>query len=1807
MNPQGNASQEGVPSSLFADSNQNLPTADSLFGGSASFLSQLGPKPFPPNATTTLRQAAPPPMRPPAPRPFHNPHQQRPTSMHQPPAQQQNQLPHHQLPHHPRPHAPYQQSQDQPAYQPGRPSFQGRPQFQGRPPFAHQAHQRPPFHHPQRPPQQRPPQQGPRPSFHPSHPPTPPSRPPSLPPNQTAGDQLLKPNRSTEVLFPSTSTVLGSTPDGFAAALSPVLSPKDLPRRLSKTSEKYVPPSPVQHRTQLQPQPQQTRADTTVLSPKPPPLEPTEPPTDKDLPSADVLFGGPSSFDLFQAPQQRVVEIPPRPTLTASIPPSAQTESSLIGSTTPRTDTTSDIFARQEPAEPTETHSIQSAPDPIVETKSTETPIISFIDQLDHIGILTQEILRDDDQDKNATEVSTGELAGIISPEFNEDASASTSDLFATGISTQFDSFPDSSSLFGGSDATDTSQLFGGPSVMESSLFFSEISHSGSSDRSKKEGELLPQLFSQELDNQNGNSVTSNSEVKAATEVRETPTEAPQRTSEAKDPVPSLRESQRPPNSFKSPPSKHHYEGNSLSSFSSRAMELSSQRDTQRHQYSSAHVQHMPPSVKSAHHESSSLSLFTDSRIEEAPPAATMDQEPDISGVHATHAVSDMLNNSDLPWSNSYTAPSQKQSQDFKLLQPSECHDHVFAQSTDARLVLEQPAEQPLDVPAAHGTFSPPSTLPQSLPPWETQPPMPLNDQANAALSATETAIAHDFLGAHTAFETTCHTQSFEDNSNHVPFFESTSNPVPEHGAHPIFETASHISSFENNSNHVPFFESVSNQVLELGTHPIFETASHIPSFGNNSSHVPFFESISNQMPEQPIESTHTEATLDVASRDHSIPFDSSLSGPSSPIFDREPMASFTSPGQRPSITASEYQTSSYSIMELASPMEPSQFFVQARQSPLLLDQFADLGSASHVPSQSALEHPGENDVSSFDQVSLAEDLSGPTPAQAQTTHVSAPVQQKERGLASLFDPATLGAVEDLLNMPKSAAFERGMNRLFKGVKSSASSMFASPLTQSPSVPTDTSPAQNESTYPHALTEGSSGASTTTLESQVPSTQIQDQALKDTLPPPPRRIDNGPPAAANMPRRESVIMQSSEAASAESHPSTGTEVTLPPPPRAEYMQVKNSLSPKLEGKSHKPPRVPRMQHDWAPKQPMFVDIESEVAQQESGDESATHPPEVQQSKDEHDLNTDGSLPQEQSLEQGLSKLFGGIREAWRGNDRHETSVNTTLWNQPTEAETRGPFDEHLGQQVQPYAQDANTEASTGVQQKAATPFGDAAKSEPPLLTVPHENHSFLPPQVQSPHTSTQEQPLNQQAVLHSVHPLTVQHESQIFEPHVFESQVPDHPIARRATPDLLRREHSPILQRSASPSVLDKNVLLRKQSVVSAIIAEQQTSSSSSLRANPDTKGKLLEKARGLLEKRQRISGQQHHQRSASPGKSLGSPSQSSFNVGLRRESEISQDSASLLANSNQVFYNGRPSVESTRSSMEFSSVLRNGQRTPSVSSPLLSNTQPQVTQEHQPFSPPAGSLSAFQQPEFQSTQRITEENESLKKQIQLLSAELDLSRRDAQTSLQATQEELHKEIGLLQSTLKQAEERNAEQRSSESRHLLELENANQKLRHDLNEARRRTEEKQSEEHSHSAQIELLKQQNHLLIQQLTEVQGQLESQQQHASDNGRIAELEADNEDLRSELELAQRQIREQMQKVLASPTPVSITLDGTSYTPEQLSKEAEGLRRQLKGQRADIKEMQDLVKRAENEKRDFQAKIEQLEHSLASSERLR
>jgi len=176
------------------------------------------------------------------------------------------------------------------------------------------------------------------------------------------------------------------------------------------------------------------------------------------------------------------------------------------------------------------------------------------------------------------------------------------------------------------------------------------------------------------------------------------------------------------------------------------------------------------------------------------------------------------------------------------------------------------------------------------------------------------------------------------------------------------------------------------------------------------------------------------------ASYNQSIPFDDRLSGPSSPVFDREVIGPYIAGD-------SARHSSSYSIMELSSELAQAPYFSQARQSPLLQEhQIATSGASSFLKSSNWKPAPvvAEVETGAFDQVSLSEDTAGSVPS---VTEAHSP-PARERGLASLLDPQTLSAVEDLLNMPKSAAFERGMSRLFKGVKSSATSIFASPLVQ---------------------------------------------------------------------------------------------------------------------------------------------------------------------------------------------------------------------------------------------------------------------------------------------------------------------------------------------------------------------------------------------------------------------------------------------------------------------------------------------------------------------------------------------------------------------------------------------------------------------------------------------------------------------------------------------------------------------------------------------------------------------------------------
>ena len=262
------------------------------------------------------------------------------------------------------------------------------------------------------------------------------------------------------------------------------------------------------------------------------------------------------------------------------------------------------------------------------------------------------------------------------------------------------------------------------------------------------------------------------------------------------------------------------------------------------------------------------------------------------------------------------------------------------------------------------------------------------------------------------------------------------------------------------------------------------------------------------------------------------IPFDETLPSPTSPGFGRNATGSFVTHD----IHTAEaiVQPGSYSIMELSSELAHTPYFSQARESPRLQER-ADWSKTTSGSGASELSQDispkMEVETSVFDQVSLAEDAPGTAPLSTNSTATSPPT--KERGLASLLDPSTLSAVEDLLNMPKSAAFERGMSRLFKGVKSSATSMFTSPLGQSPSKSLASlgassadaaTPATGETEVVLTASVSSISAQpTTATPAPAPATTTAPPAAA-VLPPPPRRTQEKdhsklppPPRISNWP------------------------------------------------------------------------------------------------------------------------------------------------------------------------------------------------------------------------------------------------------------------------------------------------------------------------------------------------------------------------------------------------------------------------------------------------------------------------------------------------------------------------------------------------------------------------------------------------------------------------------------------------------------------------------------------------------------------
>ncbi|KAG0203663.1 hypothetical protein BGX33_008972 [Mortierella sp. NVP41] len=898
--------------------------------------------------------------------------------------------------------------------------------------------------------------------------------------------------------------------------------------------------------------------------------------------------------------------------------------------------------------------------------------------------------------------------------------------------------------------------------------------------------------------------------------------------------------------------------------------------------------------------------------------------------------------------------------------------------------------------------------------------------------------------------------------------------------------------------------------------------------------------------------------------QDQPTPFDETLPSPTSPGFSRNAIGSFVAHDIHG--TGANLQPGSYSIMELSSELAHTPYFSQARESPRLPERLSwskgTPGSGASELSQ-GMSPKLEAETLAFDQVSLSEDAPGTNHSMATLTTATSP-PAKERGLASLLDPSTLSAVEDLLNMPKSAAFERGMSRLFKGVKSSASSMFSSPLGQPPSkslaaLGTSSSVTQNQP-------QESSGAATavTSESAAIPATPSSNASVEPVTAP---SIVTAPPP-----------------------PAAAAATFLPPPPRRTQEKDLSKLPPPPSRISHWP-AVPDTtsispapletsspaKFDWAHKQSnMFIESAEERVLEEPtnvSDIASGVTPQVlyKQPDEDHTLAT-------------LQTMAPIVPTAVQETDHidypaHLPGSQELLVQQYPEAQRHDTIDSsaasmpHFDFEVA-VAEQSSTERRTSHSFDLNGPK-EEARSVPGSPIVPRQDVQISSPPV--PHQAA----------------------SPTLPHHTISPTVPHH----TASPTLLQRALSPtlpqhvssptLLQRSVSPSVLDPDVLLRKKAAVHALLADQVAHGAGTgvVRTKPDKRERLLEKARELLEKRQQSAGV-HLQ--ANNGGQAGLSAQGHSGMGSRANSEFSQPE------------------ESPRRG----SVLSRG----TIPSPTISHHLPSQhhgpsspVQAHYPAAAPSFGLQQQQQQQQQQQEHLgfnkadhhlTLENERLQEQVRLLLAET----KGLQVQIES-QESLRSQVWQLQSDLARTR---AESQAAEATHqgvrmdhtqrLDEMGLENQRLQAALN----RT---QSDHHAAGAGFNDLVDKYRQLEAELAQSRRICQQQEAMVAEAQRMKEIAVENERLRQELDQTRRELQEQ-RLVVASETRTrrtSVGLDDVVYTAEQLSQEAEGLRRQLKGQRQEMKELQDAVKRSDGEKRDLASRIGQLEHALADAEKHR
>ncbi|KAF9111774.1 hypothetical protein BGX27_004460 [Mortierella sp. AM989] len=1613
-----NPPHEQAPTRQDSFVQDDLPTADSLFGGNTSLLPQLGSRPLSGGAFNQSHIATASSIRP----PFNPPPQIR-------PQQQQHQ----------QQHQPYQHVHQRPPQHPtGRPLS---PLLQQQPRQTQYRPQRPPMQQQQQPHQQQ--------------------------QRQQQQQQQQQPQRLQHQLHKQQSILQGDR------AISPVQNPRALPP--SPVQDRSTANSPLPPRSEYLSsssanqtnQSKDFRDSQGFSNPMPAPT------SEKDaLPSADVLFGGSSSFDLFSPapsmPQRLPVQQPkfiqPKETLEQPKTPlhsfkqheaehnegkAASATSSLYSSPSIPTANQSISQEHEEGHEvDRESAYVSQWPD----TKSTTLSSRESQDSASHSETL-QQIRK---------QISHREGPSSSHVTENDDGDKRTASL----ESAKQDSMPNntlnfgSSSLFAGSTEMDASQLFFGTSPVDPNSFFTGFSQESQAMASKEQYALeTSTLFSVPFPNHQVSKVTeqlaSTFQTTLKTNLRESQemdvkasvTTAPVSTSAPADMDTVFNTS---------------IQDQVINSEERKQEPLLSWEPMRQQNLSMPHIdiKHVVALEPESAQETVNQKLEHGSRPKESTEADLHETQYCVPD-HDEH-------------------PQEKQHYTVEDSQPRHEHPETHHEHSHTCHEHSQPDHDHPEQPY-HG-------LPQ--PHRDYQKESDDHSESRQQFNSHQQCQS-DFSQLHNE-----HHQNGEYGFIHGQAQPRLRTVTSQRQEGPLHSSVSDFFSTSTHMDHIlapqlahaygptPLNQG-SPQIISNHLQQSRTSDTHTTSIKWDSS-LPIQTSINNEIKPHDLSSgvltktnmDHEPRSQNPPSDDQPIPFDTTPSGPSSPVFDREVMGAFDPQGIHGS--GSTGQPGSYSILELGSELAQSPYFSQARQSPLIQEHYV-LRKSSISPSDTSQwkKHQIETEESTFDHVSLTEDAAGST---AGVPSVSSP--PRERGLASLLDPSTLSAVEDLLNMPKSAAFERGMSRLFKGVKSSATSIFASPLSQvQPKVsgeekddggpgepcPIDATHQAFDGTNPehsHALSDLSNAPVITPQHLEnvaLPKTTVSTQSpLSPSIPPPPKG-----------PKRNSASIL----------PARSTKVKSP---------------------------TQQYPLDWAHKQSTpFAEVSEHTAQEtadtvailNAGEYPATQTgAELESDKDGYDFNEQGATEPEPALST---------------RDSQEEKMQET-------SEIRLETDKQL--------------SSILLQSSPNVP--DTANNS--------KVDDFRPAQRKD-------------------------QSSRPFSPDNSKLALPS--------------QVNPELQRPLSPSVLDREAILRKQAAVTALRAEH--TGVGVVRANNDKKAKLLEKARDLREKRQQQAGHRSplllaHSGSftqTSPLLESRRSSSDAYSERIRRTGSIS--SAGSNRASVDLVSEQRQNHDQHSSSLIFtSSYQSDADRNPAYSSSSTSR-ELGVTQ-HPPLAGHAFSA----------------ENDQLKQQLQLLRTEVETLRMNRVLSSQLNsqlEQELRDELSTMQTELNMSSTAFNESSLSHSQQMSDLTKENQRLQEELV----------------CLQKSAINQESHSnLANKCQHLEAELEQSrriypeyQATLSELERLSSVYEENQRLRQELQRTQYSF----QNYISERSQTTISLDDEVFSPEQLSKEAEGLRRQLKGQREEMKELQESVKRSELEKRELFSKVEHLERLLADAEKHR